>query len=95
MELVRNSSLERYCVLKSKWVFLDSSLFSGKLSFFSFQSPLTCNETLSICCASHVICYMAGSKEQQTGQNLQRWYLPLAARLEHVRNTEIKNIQLT
>ena len=84
MELVRNSSLEPCCVSSSKLVFLDSSLFSGKLSCFSFQALLTCNETLSICCAIHVICYMAGSQEQQTGQNQQRWYPPRAGRLEHV-----------
>ena len=92
MELVRISSLERCYLLKSKRVFLDSSLFSGKLSMFSFQTPSTCNETLSICCAIHVICHMAGSKERQGGQNRQRWDLPRAGRLEHVR--KLRNIQL-
>lgn len=92
MELVRIPSLERCCLLKSKRVFLDRSLFSGKLSLFSFQAPSTCNETLNICCASHVICYMTGSGELRIVQNRQRWYPPRAGHLEHV--SKLRNIQI-
>ena len=35
---------------------------------------------------------MAGSKERQGGQNRQRWDLPRAGRLEHVR--KLRNIQI-
>ena len=66
MKLVRKAIFYQCYALKSKLVFLDSCLSCGKLSLFAFQAPLTCNEILSICYASHVICCILGSQEQRT-----------------------------
>ena len=65
-KLVRKPIFYQCYVLKSRSVFLDSCLSYGKLLLFAFLVPLTCNEILSICYASHVICCILGSQEQRT-----------------------------
>ena len=66
-KLARKPKFYQCYVLRSRLVFLDSCLSYGKLSFFSFQAPSTCNEILSTCYTSHVICCILGSQEQRTG----------------------------
>jgi len=65
MKLVRKPNFYQCYVLKSRSVFLDTRLSYGKLSFSSFQAPSTCNETLSNCYTSHVICWTLGSQGQR------------------------------
>lgn len=64
-KLVRKPNFCQCYVLKSRSVFLYTRLSYGKLSFSSFQAPSTCNETLSNCYTSHVICCTLGSQEQR------------------------------